>query len=63
MKKLEGYEAMLSKSKYVAGNKLTVVDLFHVPFGDVNLEVSHTSPLNYTIPRIQTFEKSSRNVG
>ncbi|KAH9926287.1 glutathione transferase [Epithele typhae] len=31
--KLDGYEAMLSKSKYLAGHHLTIVDLFHVGYG------------------------------
>jgi len=32
-KKLEGYERILSKQKYIAGNDLTVVDFFHLPYG------------------------------
>ncbi|KAJ6616046.1 glutathione S-transferase [Mycena sp. CBHHK59/15] len=32
-KKLDGYEAILAKQKYVAGNELTLADLFHVPYG------------------------------
>ncbi|KAJ7851514.1 thioredoxin-like protein [Mycena olivaceomarginata] len=30
-KKLEGYEAILSKQRYVAGDSLTLADLFHIP--------------------------------
>ncbi|KAF8650297.1 hypothetical protein AX16_005305 [Volvariella volvacea WC 439] len=33
--KLDGYEAILSKQKYVAGNELTIADLFHLPFGSL----------------------------
>ena len=31
--KLEGYERILAKQKYLAGEELTIADLFHVPFG------------------------------
>jgi len=33
--KLQGYERILSKQKYIAGNELTVVDLFHLPYGQM----------------------------
>ncbi|KAJ7513137.1 thioredoxin-like protein [Mycena galericulata] len=31
-KKLEGYEAILAKQRYVAGDTLTLADLFHLPY-------------------------------
>ncbi|KAJ7286431.1 glutathione S-transferase [Mycena rebaudengoi] len=31
-KKLDGYEKILAKHRYLAGNELTLVDLFHVPY-------------------------------
>ncbi|KAK7458070.1 hypothetical protein VKT23_009976 [Stygiomarasmius scandens] len=31
--KLDGYERILSKQKYLAGNEITLVDLFHLPYG------------------------------
>ncbi|PSR73266.1 hypothetical protein EW026_g5785 [Hermanssonia centrifuga] len=31
--KLNGYEAILSKQKYLAGDEITVADLFHLPYG------------------------------
>ncbi|KIK53976.1 hypothetical protein GYMLUDRAFT_206981 [Collybiopsis luxurians FD-317 M1] len=31
--KLEGYEVILGKQKYLAGNDLTLADLFHLPYG------------------------------
>ncbi|THU81853.1 glutathione S-transferase-like protein [Dendrothele bispora CBS 962.96] len=31
--KLDGYERILSKQKYLAGDVLTIADLFHLPFG------------------------------
>ncbi|KAL0947927.1 hypothetical protein HGRIS_010558 [Hohenbuehelia grisea] len=33
--KLQGYEKILSKQKYVAGDTLTLVDLFHLPYGSM----------------------------
>ncbi|KAJ7214791.1 glutathione S-transferase [Mycena rebaudengoi] len=31
--KLDVYEAILGKQKYLAGNEVTLVDLFHLPYG------------------------------
>ncbi|KAH7338988.1 glutathione S-transferase [Rhizoctonia solani] len=31
--KLEGYERVLSKQKYLAGDNFTLADLFHLPYG------------------------------
>ncbi|KJA19819.1 hypothetical protein HYPSUDRAFT_189591 [Hypholoma sublateritium FD-334 SS-4] len=31
--KLDAYEIILSKQKYIAGDEITLVDLFHIPFG------------------------------
>ncbi|KAJ7166243.1 glutathione S-transferase [Mycena filopes] len=31
-KKLEGYEALLAKHRYVAGETITLADLFHLPY-------------------------------
>ncbi|KAG6834864.1 hypothetical protein H0H93_006838, partial [Arthromyces matolae] len=33
--KLEGYDKILSKQKYLAGNELTLADLFHLPHGSL----------------------------
>ncbi|QRV81623.1 glutathione S-transferase [Ceratobasidium sp. AG-Ba] len=33
--KLEGYERVLSKQKYLAGNHVTLADLFHLPYGSL----------------------------
>ncbi|KAF9448595.1 glutathione S-transferase [Macrolepiota fuliginosa MF-IS2] len=33
--KLDVYEQILSKQRYLAGNELTLADLFHIPFGDI----------------------------
>jgi len=31
--KLEGYERILAKQKYLCGDEITMVDLFHLPYG------------------------------
>jgi glutathione S-transferase len=31
--KLEGYERILAKQKYIAGDELTIADIFHLPHG------------------------------
>ncbi|KAL6306985.1 glutathione transferase [Sparassis latifolia] len=31
--KLDAYDVILSKSKYLAGDELTLADLFHIPYG------------------------------
>ncbi|KAF9037606.1 glutathione S-transferase [Panaeolus papilionaceus] len=31
--KLDAYEAILSRTKYLAGDQITLADLFHLPFG------------------------------
>jgi len=33
--KLDAYEVILSRQKYVAGNDITLADLFHLPYGDL----------------------------
>ncbi|CAE6380626.1 unnamed protein product [Rhizoctonia solani] len=33
--KMEGYELILSKQKYLGGNTLTLADLFHIPYGSL----------------------------
>ncbi|TDL17178.1 glutathione S-transferase [Rickenella mellea] len=32
--KLKGYEAVLGKHKYLAGEEITIADLFHLPYGN-----------------------------
>ena len=43
--KLDSYERILSKQKYLAGDSLTVVDLFHLPHGTVVPTVLGKDPL------------------
>jgi glutathione S-transferase len=42
-KKLEGYERILSKSKYLGGENLTVADLSHLAYGALLSNVSTVS--------------------
>ncbi|KAF7979713.1 hypothetical protein HWV62_41060 [Athelia sp. TMB] len=46
--KLNIYEDILSKQKYVAGNEITLADLFHLPYGtlvkDINPELISARP-------------------
>ncbi|KZP17632.1 glutathione S-transferase-like protein [Athelia psychrophila] len=46
--KLDAYETILSKQKYVAGNEITLADLFHLPYASmvqgVNPEVFSSRP-------------------
>jgi glutathione S-transferase len=41
------YEGILSKTKYLAGDEVTLADLFHVPYGKMARDVGYLS----------TFEK------
>lgn len=38
--RLAGYEKILEKQKWIGGDNLTLVDLFHLPFGTIVTEVS-----------------------
>ncbi|EEB87612.1 hypothetical protein MPER_14987, partial [Moniliophthora perniciosa FA553] len=31
--RLDGYEVILGRQRYLAGNELTMADLFHLPYG------------------------------
>jgi len=33
--KLDAYEVILGKQKYIAGNEFTLADIFHLPYGDM----------------------------
>ncbi|KAG8916450.1 hypothetical protein FRC00_000121, partial [Tulasnella sp. 408] len=33
--KFDGYERMLTKHKYLAGDEITLVDLWHLPYGEI----------------------------
>ncbi|KAG8952801.1 hypothetical protein FRC04_003726 [Tulasnella sp. 424] len=34
--KLDGYERILSKQKYLAGNEITIADLWHLPYAEMS---------------------------
>ncbi|CAE6461861.1 unnamed protein product [Rhizoctonia solani] len=46
--KMEGYERILSKQKYLAGDNFTLADLFHIPYGkhinDIDPTIFGTKP-------------------
>ena len=42
--RLPGYERILSKQKYLAGDDLTLVDLFHLPHGQLVVDVRRLPP-------------------
>ena len=48
-KKLEGYERMLGKSPYLAGEKITLADLFHLPYGQKAIDVRQLASVTWTI--------------
>ena len=37
------YEGILSKTKYLAGNEVTLVDLFHLPYGKMAKDVGYAN--------------------
>jgi glutathione S-transferase len=39
-KRLKVYDQILAKQKYIAGDNLTLVDLFHLTYGNLNVTVS-----------------------
>jgi len=41
-KKLDVYEKILSKQKYIAGDEFTLADLFHIPYGSLLPRVEFT---------------------
>ncbi|KAF8074668.1 glutathione S-transferase [Lyophyllum atratum] len=46
--KLDAYDVILSKQKYLAGDELTLADLFHLPYGtklgDIGSNIMETKP-------------------
>ena len=40
--RLPGYDKILSKQKFLAGDNLTLVDLFHLAHGNLLIKVSWT---------------------
>lgn len=48
--RLKGYERMLSKTRFLAGDELTVVDMFHIPFGEAMIQVRIASLHQFMTP-------------
>ena len=53
--RLNGYERMLAKTRFLAGDKLTVVDMFHLPFGEAMVQVRTVFPTSSTLQRFMFF--------
>ncbi|KAF7308757.1 hypothetical protein MKEN_01074800 [Mycena kentingensis (nom. inval.)] len=53
-KRLEGYEAMLGKTRYLAGEKITLADLFHLPYAPL---VSEGSDIFEKFPNVNRWLK------
>ncbi|KAJ7479597.1 glutathione S-transferase [Mycena latifolia] len=53
-KKLDGYEAILSKQRYPAGDSLTLADLFHIPYAP--LVTVSGSDIMTREPNVATFK-------
>ncbi|KAK7063745.1 glutathione S-transferase, partial [Favolaschia claudopus] len=55
-KKLDGYNAMLGKQKYLAGDEITLADLFHLPHAPI-LEVHAKSDIMVRKPNVARWYK------
>ncbi|KAL0573070.1 hypothetical protein V5O48_008896 [Marasmius crinis-equi] len=54
--KLKAYEVILGKQKYIAGNELSLADLFHLPYG-VLLEVAGSDIMSRQGPNVTRWWK------
>lgn len=43
--KLDAYESILSTRPYLAGNNLTLADLYHLPYGQKIIDAGHGEAL------------------
>jgi glutathione S-transferase len=55
--KLDVYEKLLSKQKYLAGDELTLIDLFHLPYGSMLPLLGHDSLDNPARPHVAKWFK------
>ncbi|KAI0032621.1 glutathione S-transferase [Vararia minispora EC-137] len=55
--KLDGYEAILSKQKYLAGNEITLADIFHLPYGSMLERIGFTVLENGSKPNVTRWWK------
>ncbi|KAL1406991.1 hypothetical protein Q8F55_006404 [Vanrija albida] len=57
-KRLEGYERILSKQKYLAGDKLTLADIFHLPYGKMAVDLGKAPGLvDGSLPNVTRWWK------
>lgn len=64
---LKGYEAILSRQAFLAGDQMTLVDLFHLPHGSLVILVRPPSPLPlsltaYPFTALEMFEKGEKKL-
>ena len=55
-KKLEGYERILSKHKYLAGDRLTLADLYHLTHGTLAVKVSESGNCADTLSSVPLLD-------
>ncbi|GMK56921.1 hypothetical protein CspeluHIS016_0307610 [Cutaneotrichosporon spelunceum] len=55
-KKLQGYERLLSKQKFIGGDKLTLADIFHLPYGSIVAQLGVVPSLtDGSLPHVQAW--------
>ncbi|KDQ60136.1 hypothetical protein JAAARDRAFT_174156 [Jaapia argillacea MUCL 33604] len=55
--KLDGYEKILSKQKYLAGEEITLADLFHLPYGSLLAKCGHNCLEDGSRPNVTRWWK------
>ncbi|TFK65105.1 glutathione S-transferase-like protein [Pluteus cervinus] len=55
--RLAGYEAILGKQKYIAGDELTLADLFHIPYGELLPKAGSDILVNESFPNVSRWWK------
>ncbi|WOO84784.1 Glutathione S-transferase [Vanrija pseudolonga] len=57
-KKLQGYERILEKQRYLAGDKLTLADIFHLPYGKMAVDLGRAPGLvDGSLPNVTRWWK------
>jgi len=55
--KMEGYERILKKQRYLAGNETTLADLFHLPYGTLITELGIDVLTSESTPNVARWWK------
>ncbi|KLT42857.1 putative glutathione S-transferase [Cutaneotrichosporon oleaginosum] len=62
-KKLQGYERLLSKQKFVGGDKLTLADLFHLSYGAIVAQLGVVPSLtDGSLPHVKAWWETISNL-